>query len=250
MSGWMLELLRSADNPEQSLDHIDLEPGDDVLDAQLYFILTILLKENFMEKKKVETVEFGEGLRLLQLLVTGFEPQCACRKMVLQQGILNFSFGASEDPRKGIDRLEKQIRQYQSTTVKKIDDDTRTKVLLTALEDGNESHKQLGDLLVLNAYRVESFSEMKRGSHFYLGMKQWLTPGAADLIVGSGTGKQKGYIKGELTVQFAGQCFVCGKTGHRKSECWWIEVQLAISPSPSNKWQRQVWQEKQRGNVK
>ena len=42
-----------------------------MLDAHLYFPVTKLLKENLMEK--VETVEYGEGLRLRGLLVAEFE---------------------------------------------------------------------------------------------------------------------------------------------------------------------------------
>ena len=78
-----------------------------MLDAHLYSILSMLAKENLMEK--VKTVDYGEGLRLWRLLVTDLKPKFASRQMVLQQGILNFSFGATEDPRKGIDRLETQI---------------------------------------------------------------------------------------------------------------------------------------------
>ena len=56
--GRMLHLGRSAEDPEQCWDCVDLELGDD---AQLYFILTMLLKENVTEK--VETIEHGEGVR-------------------------------------------------------------------------------------------------------------------------------------------------------------------------------------------
>ena len=74
--------------------------------------------------------------------------------MVLQQRLFIFSFGASEDPRKGIDRLEIQIREYKVTTKKHIEDDTRTRVLLSALANDSEVQKKLGDHLVLNACRV------------------------------------------------------------------------------------------------
>ena len=73
--------------------------------------------------------------------------------MVPQQDILNVPFSASEDPRKGIDRLETKIRQYHSTTKKKIDDDTRTGVLLRALANGSELHNNVGDHVVLNTYQ-------------------------------------------------------------------------------------------------
>ena len=91
--------------------------------------------------------------------------------MVLQQGSVNFSFGACKDPRKGVDLLETEVRQYQLTTKKKIDDDTRNGDFLRSLANGNELNKKK---LVLNAYQVESFSEKKCGIHDFLGM--WLTP--------------------------------------------------------------------------
>ena len=90
VSGRMLELIRKAENFDESLDRVDLDPGDDQLDAQLYFIQTMLLKENMMEK--LETVEYGEGLQLWRLLMAEFEPKFASRKMALQQAYLNFTF--------------------------------------------------------------------------------------------------------------------------------------------------------------
>ena len=59
VSGRMMELMRSAEDPEQSVDRVDFELVDDMLDAQLFPILTMPLKENLTEK--VETVKFGDG---------------------------------------------------------------------------------------------------------------------------------------------------------------------------------------------
>ena len=88
----------------------------------------------------------------------------------------DFSFSASD---------ENAIRQYQSTTKKKIDDVTRTGVFLGALATNSGFHKKLGGHLVLR--RVS----MKREIQDFLGMKQWLTPGRAEVMaVGSGKGKQ------------------------------------------------------------
>ena len=149
----------------------------------------------------------------------------ASRKMALQQAYLNFTFNKDEDPRKGIDRLETQIRQYQAATKKIVDDDTRTGVLLKALAAGSELQKKLGDHLVLNAYRVDNFIEMKREIQEYLGVKQWLVPGgsAEVLAVGKAGGKasQKGQVKGEVKIKFVGDCYFCGKPGHKKADCWW-----------------------------
>ena len=156
-------------------------PGDDVMVAQQQFILTRLVQQNIIEK--VGTVEYGEGLRLWRLLVTDFKPKFASRKMVLQKGNLNFSFGASEDPRKGIDRLETEVRQRGKLTM------TRGQEFLSC--ERQRMQKKLSYQLGLNACRVESVSEMKREIRDYL-EKQWLTSGAAEvMVIGDGDGKTK-----------------------------------------------------------
>ena len=69
----MFELLKLAEDPEQSIDRVDLEPGDEHLDTQLYFVLTMLVKGNALDK--VSLVEQGEGLHLWCLLVDEYESQ-------------------------------------------------------------------------------------------------------------------------------------------------------------------------------
>ena len=74
--------------------------------------------------------------------------------------------------------------------------------LLRAFAKGSELHKKLRGQLVLNASRVESFSEMKREIQDYFGMKQWLTPGAPEVMA---VGSSKGNVEGEWTAKFIGQ---------------------------------------------
>ena len=38
------ELLKIAEDPDRSLNHVDLDPGDDRRDGQLFFVLTMLLE--------------------------------------------------------------------------------------------------------------------------------------------------------------------------------------------------------------
>ena len=87
--------------------------------------------------------------------------------------------------------METQSGKHQVTVKSENDDDTRTGVLLRALGNGSELQKELGDHTVLNAYRVESFADMKREIQEYLGMKEWLTRGAAAVCSIAGKGKQK-----------------------------------------------------------
>eukprot|EP00971_Amphidinium_carterae_P129849 2571986-Amphidinium_carterae.1 len=63
----MLELLKRAEDPEVGIDRVDLDPGDDVHDSQLYYILTMLLKSTATDK--VTLVDYGEGFRLERRLI-------------------------------------------------------------------------------------------------------------------------------------------------------------------------------------
>ena len=60
---------------KKNLDVVDFEPGDEVLDAQLCFMLTMLVDAHLMEK--VDMADFGEGLRLWRLRVTDVDPKFA-----------------------------------------------------------------------------------------------------------------------------------------------------------------------------
>ena len=117
VSGQMLELWRSAEDPEQSADCVDREPGDDEGGR------TVPLHTDDAPQRS----SLGDGRDSRSSSVWRlFANQLTSRKMALQQGFLQFSFGAGEYPHEGIDRLETRIRQYQTTTKRIIDDDTQT----------------------------------------------------------------------------------------------------------------------------
>ena len=129
MSPRMFELLKLAEDPERSIDRVDLEPGDEHLDTQLYFVLTMLVKGNALDK--VSLVEQGEGLHLWRLLVDEYEPQWKSRKMALYQSILNFQF--SDDVLASLDAFEKAIRQYQAVSKKTVDGEMKAGIVLSNL---------------------------------------------------------------------------------------------------------------------
>ena len=70
----MYELLKIAEDVSMSIDRVDLDPGDDALDTQLYYILTMLTKEAGLDN--LQLVECGEGLALWRLMVMEHEPNC------------------------------------------------------------------------------------------------------------------------------------------------------------------------------
>ena len=217
----MFELLKKAEDANESIDRVDLDPGDDHLDTQLYYILTMLLKGTAIDK--VSLVEYGEGLYLWRLLISEYEPKWKTRKTATHQAILNYELGP--DVMASLDGFEKLIRQYKSMTSKIIDDDTKAGIVLSALSRSvaDQRHQELAEHLVLNAHRVNTYDEIKTEIREILGTKKYLNMSRGDVgAIGKGKkgGGKGGGTKGEITIKFAGECFLCGKPGHRKADCW------------------------------
>ena len=119
------EMLKIAEDPDQSLNHVDLDPGDDRRYGQLFFVLTMLLKDRAMDK--VELVDANCGLQLWRKLIQEYEPKWKSRHLSRHQAILNFKF--PDDVIAGFDHFEKELRQYHATTGKHIDEDTKSGVI-------------------------------------------------------------------------------------------------------------------------
>ena len=165
------ELLKIAEDPDQSLNHADLDPGDDRRDGQLFFVLTMLLKDRAMDK--VELVDANCGLQLWRKLTQEYEPKWKSRHLSRHQAILNFKF--PDDVIAGFDQFEKELRQYHAITGKHIDEDTKSGVILGALaKSSNEKHRDLANHLVLNSYRLDSYNKMFVEIREILGTKKYM----------------------------------------------------------------------------
>ena len=228
------ELLKIAEDPDQSLNHVDLGPGDDRRDGQLFFVLTMLLKDRAMDK--VELVDANCGLQLWRKLTQEYEPKWKSRHLSRHQAILNFRF--PDDVIAGFDQFEKELRQYHAITGKHIDEDTKSGVILGALaKSSNEKHRDLANHLVLNSYRLDSYNKMFVEIREILGTKKYMNQesviNAVSKTKGGGKGGKgkkggKSDSKGQITIKFAGECWVCGRPGHKQSECWY-------NPNPKSK---------------
>ena len=218
----MYELLKIAEDASMSIDRVDLDPGDDALDTQLYYILTMLTKEAGLDK--VQLVECGEGLALWRLMVMEYEPNWKSRKTAMYQHILNYQIG--DDPVAGLDIFDKLVRQYRIATKKEIDDDTRSGVILRALSS-NPKHDDIAKHIILNTHRLDTYELIKNEIREVLGTQKYLHQdhGAVHAVAkgkgkGKGKGKNKGAVEGQFTVKFQGECFVCGKKGHKQADCF------------------------------
>ena len=166
------ELLKIAEDPDQSLDHVDLGPGDDRRDGT-----ALLRPHNASEGSShgqgpnswMRIADSNSGRKLTQ----EYEPKWKSRHLSRHQAILNFRF--PDDVIAGFDQFEKEFRQCHAITGKHIDEDTKSGVILAALaKSSNEKHRHIDNHLVLNSYRLDSYDKMFVEIREILGTKKYM----------------------------------------------------------------------------
>ena len=111
-------------------------------------------------------------------------------------------------------------------------------MILGALaKSSNEKHRDLANHLVLNSYRLDSYNKMFVEIREILGTKKYMNQesviNAVSKTKGGGKGGKgkkggKSDSKGQITIKFAGDCWVCGRPGHKQQDCWY-------NPNPKSK---------------
>ena len=151
---------------------------------------------------KVELVDTNCGLQLWRKLTREYESKWKSRHLSRHQAILNLKF--PDDVMAGFDQFEKKVRQYHAITGKHIDEDTMSGVVLGALvKSSNERHRDLANHLVLNPYRLDSYNKILVEIREILDTKKYMNQEGAISAVSNG----------QITIKFAGNCWVCGKSG-------------------------------------
>ena len=138
------------------------------------------------------------------------------------QAIVNFKF--SDDVMAGFGQFEREVRKYHAITGKHIDEDIMSGVILGPFaKSPTEMRRDLANHLVLNAYRLDSYNKMLVEICEILGTKKYMNQESAINTVSEAKGKKgkKGDSKGRITIMFAGNCWVCGKSDHKQQDCWY-----------------------------
>ena len=121
----------------------------------------------------------------------------------------------ADDFMAGFDQLERDVRQYHAVSGKHIDEDTMSGVILGILaKNPTEKHRDLAHHLVLDGYRLDSYDKMFVEIREIQGTKKYMNQESAINTVSEakGTKGKKGDSKWRVTIKFAGNCWVCGKS--------------------------------------
>jgi len=133
-----------------------------------------------------------------------------------------------------MEKFERACKQYEKTTHKVLGDDIKAGIVLAQLAKSeqtqkNEQKRMIVEHLVMSSQRLNTY-ELVRKEITDLLLTQKYTSGnpageISALNKGGGRGSVKGNGRGEpasgtITFKFEGNCFVCGKKGHKGKDCW------------------------------
>ena len=163
---------------------------------------------------KVSLVEDPEGLLLWRYLMDEYEPRFRSRGTCLMQKILAYT--AESDVMPSLEKFEKVVKQYEKTSGKILDAETKAGIVTNSLSVSSEDRlSRTTEHLVLNSERLNTYELLRRELQEVLGTRGFMGKDAQNIqAVGKGGKGGKGEAQSSITIKFKGDCFVCGKPGH------------------------------------
>jgi len=155
----------------------------------------------------------GEGLEAWRELVRKYEPRSKQTKVMRLIEVLSFSFkeGQLLD---SLERFEATVAEYEKEAGSSVPDDLKVGVVIKGIEKGS-----LKEHLLLQSERCDTY-ESFRAELDVIARAQSIAlfgPSPMDIDAFSKGGKGGG---GKGADKFTGKCDNCGKTGHKKAQCW------------------------------
>ena len=235
ISARLLEMMQlvEAQRPEEMVESAMESVEDKQMDNQLYFILAMLLEGRAQDK--VGLVGAGQGLLLWKKLTHEYESKALARQAGLLQSILNFRF-VEGDMMNSLERFERQVKHYNSATGRTLGDDVMAGIVIRQM--GTEG--ALAQHLILHAGRLDTYEKIRNEIvDIKMAQQHLATPMEIGALMGK-SGKGRGQAKGLRNPEEKGKsgkgverhhggkgdkqqqvvCYLCGKPGHKASECW------------------------------
>ena len=153
---------------------------------------------------------------LWRQLCLEYEPKLQARQIGLMMQVLNYSF-STDDVMSSLERWEKLVKQYETSSGKKFDTDVLAGIVTARLPAG-----ALTEHLILNAARLNSYELVRKEIVDVMRVKRFQSQshedGSAPMDVGAFDKSEKGGGKHNKTESRA--CHTCGKKGHLSKDCW------------------------------
>ena len=151
---------------QSATDPLDLPtaPGDNQVNAQLYHVLAVLVKDGAM--KKARNAPVGDGSESWRLLCEDYEPRQKQRCQAMLSAILRVQL--REPLGESLDNFEKQVHAYEDQSGKPIPDELLAATVVAGSDNATEAqHLALKDD-TLDTYpkivaAVRSFVRASRG---------------------------------------------------------------------------------------
>ena len=211
-----------------------MEPEVARLSTQLYYILVMTTSGSALDK--CHNAGANEGFEAWRQFVLEWEPKLRSRFVGLRMQAMAYKF--TGDIPSGLAAFERLVRDYESQSNKKIDDDEKIGVVLLGMEDS-----RVKEHLIRNSAGLDTWPKMREEILEITRTQQYVdsqpTPMQLGAIPRGGKDPKGGRPKGGKDPKGAGkkgkdkggkadggknpngekECFYCRKKGHVKAEC-------------------------------
>ena len=226
--------LMEAEQSQVTIRNATMEPDVARLSTQLYYILVMTTSGSALDK--CHNAGVNEGFEAWRQFVLEWEPKLRSRFVGLRMQAMAYKF--TGDIPSALAAFERLVRDYESQSNKKIDDDEKIGVVLLGMEDS-----RVKEHLIRNSAGLDTWPKMREEILEITRTQQYVdsqpTPMQLGAIPRGGKDPKGGRPKGGKDPKGAGkkgkdkggkadggknpngekECFYCRKKGHVKAEC-------------------------------
>ena len=193
-------LMARAESGQEEVKNEDLlEEGEEAASVKLYMLLLHSCKGPALDK--VVNSGQNEGAHAWKMLNERYDPKATTRQAGLLQSVLSWSFAG--DPLERLEAWERELARYTQMSGAAFPDGLKIGMVIKNLEDGS-----LKNHLMFNSERLSDWPSFRRE----------LVSVRTVLGTSSGSGAAPMDI-GAVGDRFAGNCWHCGKPGHKTQDC-------------------------------